>query len=602
MKRSWISILLVVLLLGLLGLLASMQYRWFAQFSKSEGERLQKRLETDTQRFAEDFNREIQSAYFSFQTGADLWRESNYAEFAERYQAWREQAAYPALIKDFYFARNDQLLKFDANKKTFNSTEWTEDLGALRRNFQSGEEFELIDDRNLILVMPVYEEPDKILVSQSKIPVPMPPPAKFGFLVIKLDENVIKNELLPSLSRKYFSGSESATYNLAVVSQTDENRVVFSSGHSGEIVRKSADASVPLFNLSPDNFAVFVNRDLLSKIRSKNPETNLIINQRVEKHQMPTEVKIPDKPNILKFETFANGKPRIFRGSNLNDKGGRWLLNVQHTDGSLEKFITNTRNRNLALSFGILLVLAASVVLIFLSARRAQLLAQRQMDFVSAVSHEFRTPLAVIYSAGENLTDGIVSSGKQVEQYGNLIKREGKKLTAMVEQILEFAGARSGQKKYDLRPTSVRSVVENALGECQSLIKEKDFIVESEIAENLPEISADANALSHTIQNLITNAVKYSNGNRWIKVSAFNGDGQVKIAVEDKGIGISPKDRSNIFTPFYRSKSVVDAQIHGNGLGLSLVKQTVKAHDGKISVESEIGKGSKFTIHLPVNI
>lgn len=602
MKRSWISILLVVLLLGLLGLLATMQYRWFAQFSKSEGERLQKRLETDTQRFAEDFNREIQRAYFGFQTDADLWRESNYAEFAERYQAWREQAAYPALTKDFYFARNDQLLKFDAAGRTFNSTEWTEDLSALRRNFLSGEEFELIDDKNLILVMPIYDETNKIPVPQGKIPVPVHPPAKLGFLIIKLDANVIKNELLPSLARKYFSGSESATYNLAVVSQTDENRVVFSSEQSGEIVKKSADASVPLFNLSPDNFAVFVNRDLLSKIRSNNPSTGLIINQRIEKHNLPTEVKIPDKPNILKFETFANGKPRTFRGSDLNDKGGRWLLNVQHTDGSLEKFIANTRNRNLALSFGILLVLAASVVLIFLSARRAQVLAQRQMDFVSAVSHEFRTPLAVIYSAGENLTDGIVNSEKQISQYGNLIKREGKKLTAMVEQILEFAGARSGQKKYDLRPTSVKSVVENALGECQNLITEKDFIVESEIAENLPEISADANALSHTIQNLITNAVKYSNGNRWIKVSAFNGGNQVKIVVEDKGIGISPKDASNIFTPFYRSKSVVDAQIHGNGLGLSLVKQTVKAHDGKISVESEIGKGSKFMIHLPVNI
>jgi signal transduction histidine kinase len=238
--------------------------------------------------------------------------------------------------------------------------------------------------------------------------------------------------------------------------------------------------------------------------------------------------------------------------------------------------------------------------LIFLSARRAQILAQRQLDFVSAVSHEFRTPLAVIYSAGENLTDGVINSEKRVAQYGNLIKREGKKLSAMVEQILEFAGARSGRQKYDLRETDVKNVVEKAIGECQSLIAEKNFTVETEIQADLPKISADSNALSHAIQNLITNAVKYGGEDRWLKISAANGDGRVKIAVEDRGIGIDAKDKSNIFSPFYRAKSVVDAQIHGNGLGLSLVKQTVEAHGGKILVESEKGKGSKFIIHLPI--
>jgi signal transduction histidine kinase len=145
--------------------------------------------------------------------------------------------------------------------------------------------------------------------------------------------------------------------------------------------------------------------------------------------------------------------------------------------------------------------------LIFVSTQRAKLFAQRQVDFVSSVSHEFRTPLAVIYSAGENLTDGVVSSEMQVAKYGHLIKREGKKLTTMVEQILEFAGARSGKRKYDLRETDVKEIVENALAECEFLIKEKGFTVEKEIAENLPRIAADEKALSQTIQNLIVNAV-----------------------------------------------------------------------------------------------
>jgi signal transduction histidine kinase len=327
----------------------------------------------------------------------------------------------------------------------------------------------------------------------------------------------------------------------------------------------------------------------------------------MEKRKIPLPISPNgNKINILRFEAPEGGlRMRSFERQGFefidNDEaGGRWLLNVRHADGSLETFVAGARYRNLAVSFGILLLLAASVAFVFLSARRAQTLAQRQMDFVSAVSHEFRTPLAVIYSAGENLSDGVVETGGQTARYGNLIKREGKKLTGMVEQILEFAGARSGRKKYDLRETDVSAVIENALDECQSLIAESGFTVEKEIAPNLPKISADSNALSHAVQNLIANAVKYGNGHRWMKVSAQRSGGRlVKIAVEDRGIGISAKDAANIFTPFYRAKSVVDAQIHGNGLGLSLVKQTVEAHGGKVSVESQPEKGSRFTIELP---
>jgi signal transduction histidine kinase len=169
----------------------------------------------------------------------------------------------------------------------------------------------------------------------------------------------------------------------------------------------------------------------------------------------------------------------------------------------------------------------------------------------------------------------------------------------MVEQILEFAGANSGRKKYDLRQTEVEEIIENALCECQPLLQKEGFTLEKIIAENLPKISADKHALSHALQNLIVNAVKYGNGEKWLKISAENGGGKVKIAVEDKGIGIAPKDLKHIFEPFFRAKQVIDEQIHGNGLGLSLVKQTVEKHGGKIEVESEIGKGSRFTIELP---
>src|SRR5262249_36826111 len=159
-----------------------------------------------------------------------------------------------------------------------------------------------------------------------------------------------------------------------------------------------------------------------------------------------------------------------------------------------------------------------------------------------------------------------------------LIKGEGKKLSAMVEQILDFAGARSGRRKYNLAETDPGDVVQAAIDECRPLIKEKDIALETQISDSLPKLNADRVALSQAIQNLIVNSVKYSNGERWLRVTAEKGSGSVKISVEDHGIGISKNDLRQIFEPFYRAKDVVDAQIHGNGLGLSLVKQIAEAH------------------------
>jgi signal transduction histidine kinase len=409
------------------------------------------------------------------------------------------------------------------------------------------------------------------------------------YLVIKLDENTV-NKFISDLAARHFSDSETSNYNVSIFKKFD-SKIIYQSSQIQTKAEDASDASIEIFDISNESFRMIVNSRMFTKNKKNITDTE---RQIIEKNIPPAPRMNPADSLKVFFDNQRKREPEV-------KNKGLWLLKVQHTDGSLDQFIDKARRKNLAVSFGILALLAASGILILVSAQRAKLLAQRQIDFVSAVSHEFRTPLAVIYSAGENLTDGVVNSEKQITQYGNLIKREGKKLSSMVEQILEFAGARSGRKKYDLRSTNVKSIIEKALAECQSIITEKDFEVELEIAENLPRISADANALSHTIQNLIINAVKYSDRSRWIKISAANGGGYVKIAVEDKGIGIAPKDVSNIFTPFYRAKSVVDAQIHGNGLGLSLVKQTVEAHGGKILVETKAGKGSKFTIQLLVN-
>lgn len=599
MKRSWFPITLVILLLGLLALLATLQYRWLGQISDGERTRLQNHLQIDTRRFAEDFNREIQNAYFNFQLNSEVWRDKNWNEFNQRLDFWRGKTAYPNLIKNFYFVElgSENLLRYDNQNKTFQAADWTANLINLKPKITDEKNFQPIAEEIPALLMPVHAAEDKISrvinirtaeLEQEDISSVMMP-KRYGVLVIELDADVVVNQLLPDMAKKYFSDSDGADYKFAVAGA--ENQVVFQTEDL-----TATDSSAKFFNLAPDNFISFNHRDLLSTIQG---EKKSMIFSRIERTTRQSVTN--DKPNRVEVQVLkGDEKPRvrIFDGENLQQNDGVWTLNVQHTAGSLEQFIANTRRKNLGVSFGILSLLAVSVVLIFLSAQRAKRFAQKQVDFVSAVSHEFRTPLAVIYSAGENLTDGVVQNENQVSQYGNLIKREGKKLSAMVEQILEFAGARSGNRKYDLRQTNVEEIIEAALSECKSLIDEKDFSIEKEIAENLPNVIADKAALSQAIQNLIANSIKYGNGNKWLKITAQNGGDKIKIAVEDRGIGIAPKDLKHVFEPFFRSERVIDEQIHGNGLGLSLVKQTVEAHGGTIEVKSEIGKGSRFTIEL----
>ena len=273
---------------------------------------------------------------------------------------------------------------------------------------------------------------------------------------------------------------------------------------------------------------------------------------------------------------------------------------MQHTSGSVNSFVSAEQNKKLITGSSIYLLVIGAIIAIAYSAMRSQKFAQRQIDFVSSVSHEFRTPLAVIYSAGENLADGVTKDTSQVERYGKLIKGEGRKLSAMVEQILEFAGVRSGRRKFTFAASNLNEIVVRTLEENEPELAGDGFVIERDLSSKLPTISADAEALSSAIRNLLQNAEKYCNGDRRIRVATFARNGHVAVEVADRGIGISSSDLSKIFEPFYRAKDVVDSQIHGNGLGLSLVKEIVEAHSGTISAESEKGKGSKFTIELPV--
>ena len=276
-----------------------------------------------------------------------------------------------------------------------------------------------------------------------------------------------------------------------------------------------------------------------------------------------------------------------------------WKLVVTHSSGSLEAAVSSQRRRNLLISSSVLGLLGASMGLLVLATRRAQRLARQQMEFVAAVSHELRTPLAVIRSAAENLADGVVHDEAKIKSYGQLMRTEGRRLTDMVEQILEFAGIQSGQRGFALRAVGVGPLLHDIVSASSELIAGAGMVVAFDIPTDLPAVLGDEPALRRAFQNLIDNAIKYGSGGGSIRVSARTAGSHVNITVADRGIGIEAADQARIFEPFYRAADVVAAQVQGAGLGLSLVQRIVVAHGGRVTVKSAPREGSAFIVQLP---
>jgi len=231
-------------------------------------------------------------------------------------------------------------------------------------------------------------------------------------------------------------------------------------------------------------------------------------------------------------------------------------------------------------------------------------MARMQMDFAASVSHELRTPLAVLCSAVDNIADGVVSGKEQLARYGAVIRNQSRQINGLVNQVIMFVSTQDGKGRYLLQPLAVSDVIDSAVTGTAELIRKAGITLEQKVEPGLPRILGDLSALSQCLQNLITNALKYGDPGRWIAVRASE-EGQkdhreIRISVQDRGRGIDRSELPHIFEAFYRSPAVVAGQIHGTGLGLPIAKSLAEAMGGRLSVMSEVGVGSTFTLHLPV--
>lgn len=270
-----------------------------------------------------------------------------------------------------------------------------------------------------------------------------------------------------------------------------------------------------------------------------------------------------------------------------------------HTQGaSIQQLVRERTTTNLYLLVGLDIILVVALVLAFRSVKKEVQLAQNKADFVSNVSHEIRTPLALISMFAETLEMGRAKSEEKKQEYYSIINKETHRLSGIVNKILNFSQTEAGKKKLHLETVDLVHQVKDILTTYDFHLRNKGFDYSFVPLKDV-RVLADKEAFIEIMVNLIDNAVKYSIDIKKIEITAGTGQGMGWVAVKDYGVGISKSDQKHIFDKFYRVSSGNLAKSRGTGLGLSLVKQLVEQQKGLISVTSELGKGSTFTVYFP---
>jgi signal transduction histidine kinase len=261
-------------------------------------------------------------------------------------------------------------------------------------------------------------------------------------------------------------------------------------------------------------------------------------------------------------------------------------------------------NRFLRYNYIILAALSILMVggiwLTYRNVSREMNLARLKSDFVANVSHELRTPLALIRLYAETLELGRLTSTEKYQEYFRIIREESERLSGLINNILDFSRIEAGRKEYDFKETNLAELVRSTLDSYRFQIEQNGFAFEEKIANDIPPVTVDPEAIARSLLNLVNNALKYSKDQKYIGVSLYRSNGSVNLEVQDHGIGIPKNEQDKIFEKFYRCGDPLVHNIKGSGLGLSLVRHIARAHGGDVRVESSPEKGSKFTITLPV--
>ncbi len=279
----------------------------------------------------------------------------------------------------------------------------------------------------------------------------------------------------------------------------------------------------------------------------------------------------------------------------------KWILQVvprNYTE--IERNVRNQRRTNLFLIILSMTLTFFSLVVIYLAGRRERQLRQLKEDFISNVSHELKTPLSLIGMFSEILKTGRVKSQQTRMEYYTIIHNESERMGHLISNLLDFASLEKGNRVKNFETVNIARLVGRELDAYQYQIQKDGFQVSTEISDELPCTFADPTAIGMAFFNLLDNAVKYSAGEKQIKVTVKQQNGSIDLSVADRGPGIPAEEHQKIFEKFYRGSTAAGKKVRGSGIGLAITKHVAEIHGGEVLIDSRAGEGSTFTLRIPI--
>ncbi len=339
----------------------------------------------------------------------------------------------------------------------------------------------------------------------------------------------------------------------------------------------------------------FVKDDLIAGSIGKT--LNIYHDQTTASSNIAFTISNEDKQVLYSNAAAQDG---YFLETNFDPPFSSWKAAIGLRSTNLDALARNSFLHSAGATVLVLVFLLCGIALTIRATDREARLAQAKSNFVSNVSHELKTPLSLLSLFSEILELGRVNDEEKKTEYYRIIRHESLRLNKMIDNILDFSKIEAGRKTYAFANSDIAEVIENVISSYRYQIGNSGFNIQTNIQPGLPPVFIDRDAMAQAISNLIDNAIKYSGSVKQLAITTKTVGTELSIEIADHGIGIPRAEQAKVFEKFYRVGNGLVHDVKGSGLGLSLVKHIVEAHNGTIFVESEVGKGSRFTILLPL--
>jgi len=324
-----------------------------------------------------------------------------------------------------------------------------------------------------------------------------------------------------------------------------------------------------------------------------------IIRPLIASHSPAMAITISDENQRV---LYSNAPPQngYLLETSFDRPFSNWNAAIGLKDTNLDALARDSFLHSAGATVLVLVFLLGGIALTIRATDREARLAQAKSNFVANVSHELKTPLSLISLFSEILELGRVNNEEKKTEYYGIIRHESRRLNKTIDNILDFSRIEAGRKTYQLVDGDMAEVIDNVLSTHRYQIINSGFDVQTDIQRDLPSVLIDRDAMAQAISNLLDNAIKYSGKVKQLSITAKTVESDLSIEIADHGIGIPRAEQAKVFEKFYRVGNGLVHDVKGSGLGLSLVNHIIEAHNGTISVESDLGKGSRFTILLPL--